>query len=81
MKIEVYDYSRDHRNGELSEIWTLNELGHAVCDDACELHRFEVVGAVGAHGHIYYPKDGEPFLRNLPGQFANSSFVRAKIIE
>ncbi|MFC5457269.1 hypothetical protein [Prosthecobacter fluviatilis] len=81
MKVEIRSYLRDHQNGEIDETWTLDEQGSAVCDDASEQRRFEKVGAVGDHGHIYYPQDGIPFLRSLPDQYANSSFVRAKIIE
>jgi hypothetical protein len=81
MKVEIYDYSEDHQNGELSRIWNLDEEGRAVCDDSLDQRRFEKVGAVGDHGRIHYPKDGELFLRNLPDQYANSSFFRAKIIE
>lgn len=81
MKVEIRNYCRDYQNGKLIGTWNLDGQGHAVCDNASYAHRFYVHGAVGDHGHIYYPQDGEPFLRSLPDQYANSSFVAAEIIE
>lgn len=81
MKVEIRGYNPDHPDGKLFGTWTLNDQGRAVCNDSNYQYRFEKVGAVGDHGHIYYPKDGEPFLRNLPDQYANSSFFWAEIIE
>ena len=79
MKIEIRSYSKDP-NGKLCETWTLNQNGQAICDDASEQEANEIHG-ISSRGHRYYPKDGEAFLRNLPSEYANSSFIRAVIVE
>ena len=80
MKVEIRSYSRDHKNGELLHTWTLDRNGRAICDDASEQEEVEHDGIIG-RGRKYFPKDGEAFLRNYPHEYANSSFIRAIIIE
>lgn len=81
MKVEVRNYYRDHAKGGLDCTWTLGADGHAVCDDPTEQKEVEHDGICGRHGRLYYPKDGEAFLRNLPYEYAGSSFIRAILID
>lgn len=63
MKVKVYSY----RKGDfvLSCTWSLDGQGKVVCDSESNYRRLEEDGAPG-YGKIYYPKDGEDFLRALP---------------
>ncbi|WP_395740639.1 hypothetical protein [Prosthecobacter sp.] len=79
MKVEIRSYHHDP-NGTLLRTWTLDRNGRAVCDNASVQEEAELDGIVG-QGRMYYPKDGEAFLRHLPCEYANSSFVRAMIVE
>jgi hypothetical protein len=80
MKVEIYFYNVDRRKKELSRTWTLDKNGYAICDKAFDQESKEIHGAVN-DGRIYYPKDGEDFLRSLPWEYANSSMVHAVIVE
>ena len=79
MKVEIRNYHNNSK-GALHCTWTLDANGHAVCDDADEQEMVEYSGIIG-RGRKYFPKDGEAFLRNYPHEYANSSFIRAIIIE
>lgn len=79
MRVEVRTYATDPE-GYLTETWTLDKDGRAVCDDAWTQETMEIHG-VTTGGKNYYPKDGESFLRNLPYEYFNSSFTRAVVIE
>ncbi len=79
MKVEIRNYHRDPK-GTLLRTWTLDSNGRAVCDNATEQEEVEHDGII-CRGRMYYPKDGEAFLRNLPCEYANSSFVHAIIVE
>ena len=81
MKVEIRSYYRDHVNGDLCYTWTLGANGRAVCSNASVQEEVEHDGIFGRHGRLYYPKDGEDFLRNLPYDYAGSSFIRGVIIE
>ncbi|WP_395740631.1 hypothetical protein [Prosthecobacter sp.] len=80
MKVEIRNY-HNAPEGRIDCTWTLAPNGHAVCDDADQQEMLEYGGICGSHGRLYYPKDGEDFLRNYPLEFANSSFIRAIIVE
>ncbi|WP_395740628.1 hypothetical protein [Prosthecobacter sp.] len=58
----------------------MDRNGHAVCDDPTTQEMVEYSG-ICANGSLYFPKDGEEFLRNYPLEYAGSSFVRAVIVE
>ncbi len=79
MKVEIRNYHRDPK-GKLLHTWILDGNGRAVCDNTAEQEEVEHDGII-SRGRKYYPKDGEAFLRNLPWEYANSSFVHALIIE
>ncbi|WP_395746541.1 hypothetical protein [Prosthecobacter sp.] len=79
MKVEIRVYDNDPQ-GTLCCTWTLDRNGHAVCDDPKTQERVEYSG-ICAKGRLYFPKDGEEFLRNYQWEYASSSFVRAVIVE
>lgn len=80
MRVEVYCYNLDQRKNNLCETWTLDQNGHAICDNDFEQKSMEVDG-FSFEGRRYYPKDGKDFLRHLPWEFAGSSMVHAVIVE
>jgi hypothetical protein len=80
MKVEIYCYSFDDKKHELTKTWTLDQNGHAICDNAFEQESMEMHG-VPYKGRLYYPKDGKDFLRYLPWEYAGSSMVHAVIVK
>lgn len=81
MKVEIRNYHPSNGgNGYLNETWSLDSNRRAVCDDPSVQEDAEREG-IRSGGCHYYPRDGEAFLRQLPYEFANSSFTRAIVIE
>jgi hypothetical protein len=81
MKVEIYSYNINEKKNRLCETWTLDQNGQAICDNYSEQKSKEIHGSINDDGRIYYPKDGEDFLRSLPWEYANSSMVHAVIVE
>ena len=80
MKVEIYSYDTDQRKHRLSETWTLDKNGYAICDRASEQEAMEMHG-IPYEGKMYYPRDGEAFLRYMPWEYTNCSFVHAVFVE
>ena len=63
IKVKVYSYDKGEFVVDCT--WSLDSHGNVICDSEWDYRRLEEDGGPG-YGKIYYPKDGEDFLRALP---------------